>query len=379
MKFHWGMTFFPIVSTMSLISNEYHDSKLLQFPKFYQSRITNLETGHNQQSSAFLQLKIKVPNIALGLKQEADSKIETKVEMLQAGGHQGRFKLNEFDPTQIVKKTWKDEADFYQYMVPKLDRANGAPWDGWRSDFFWQEECEMRKNRKQSHLCLGNLAPTIKNSKGFFFSHPIVIDIKLGQTLYGAKTKPKTIRRKKLLAHTTTSGKFGLRLTGAQLWDNARKKYTAISKAYGFEADCTGKNLQEKFNFMFPICERVPDLEIYDDKLSYSPGGLPRAFLHRIIKDSIIPHLNRLLIHVSKMNCRLFNSSLLVIFEGDKERLESEKNKLDGGSIFDHVAVRLVDFAHASMAESPHQSLILGLQETMKLFQKLSKTLEKYL
>lgn len=130
---------------------------------------------------------------------------------------------------------------------------------------------------------------------------------------------------------------------------------------------------------MFPICERVPDLEIYDDKLSYSPGGLPRAFLHRIIKDSIIPHLNRLLIHVSKMNCRLFNSSLLVIFEGDKERLESEKNKLDGDSIFDHVAVRLVDFAHASMAESPHQSLILGLQETMKLFQKLSKTLEKYL
>ncbi|KAI9613294.1 hypothetical protein KEM48_003803 [Puccinia striiformis f. sp. tritici PST-130] len=124
------------------------------------------------------------------------------------------------------------------------------------------------------------------------------------------------------VALETTTAEFGMRLTGAQLWDNVRGEYSGIPKSFGKTIDRTGTDLQIKFNTFFPISD--PRLSrVSQEGLTYSSGGLPSGLLKQIIDRSIIPKIQRILTYLSSFNWRIYGASLLIIFEADFDTLDS--------------------------------------------------------
>lgn len=331
-----------------------------------------------------------------------------KPAVLQAGGHQDRVSIHLADPTKIIKKTLKTESNFYQSLVHRLE----ATWSGWRPKFFGtlnsSSECPDHQN--ETFIILENLTlrrstpiaagtqpgqTTVEgreeheNERGGnyeLFKHPNVIDIKLGQRLYDDVASPEKTERMIKAGLETTSAKFGIRLTGAQLWDHIKGDYVQIPKSFGKSIDPNGSDLDLRFNSLFPIrpdsnpnasvTERVTTPGIRNEKLTYSAGSIPPRLMKQIIDRSIIPKITRIISHLSSFHWRIYGSSLLIVFETDLSTLRDALSSHSDSVIESLSTVKLIDFAHVHLADSPDLGLLKGLQSTLDLFEQLSSQLE---
>ncbi|KAA1067607.1 hypothetical protein PGT21_011234 [Puccinia graminis f. sp. tritici] len=299
---------------------------------------------------------------------------ETGPVLIQAGGHQGRLGIYHNDPTRILKETYQDEADFYMHVAPKLDNLLEEPYRGsWKPSILNWEKSSMKKNgRDRAFIVLENIAPVSLHRKAGkdpnYFWHPNVIDIKLGKRLYGDKSKPSTKVRKKRLAITTTLHLLGMRLTGAQIWDNKQEKYESISKLYGHYVK--EQDLKRKFNYFFPILNVDTGSSHEEYQLRKSLGGLPKEMMKTVV-ESLISQLKNLTKNVSKFKWCTFNTSLLIVYEGDVKRLKTLNTGSPTKPTQEIAHVRLIDFPHAREDDTPDQAINLGLQTTLDLFENL--------
>jgi hypothetical protein len=140
----------------------------------------------------------------------------------QAGGHQDQVSINSAQPDKIIKKTNTNELEFYQQLVNQLEEHHHHhPKPDWRPHFFGPTNHHQTTAKQQDEhvfILLENL--TYKRSTiqiDQLFIHPNVIDIKLGQRLYDDRATPEKQERMNRAALETTSAKFGIRLTGAQV------------------------------------------------------------------------------------------------------------------------------------------------------------------
>ncbi|MBW0463306.1 hypothetical protein O181_003021 [Austropuccinia psidii MF-1] len=313
-----------------------------------------------------------------------------RMPSLQAGGHPGGIQSDLNDKGKIVKVTNQQEAAFYQSFADRLDQESRDPtWKGWRPKFYGclpihphpsggqagQEQSYQQPNDRVS-IVLENLIMRKSSERTETLSgliHPNIIDIKLGQQLYDNKASPDKVKRMKKAAHETTTAKFGIRLTGAQLWDNIKQEYLTISKEFGKRVDPNGSGLEQAFNSFFPVLDASIVPNTRKSQLTYSIGALPVVLMQQVIKQHLIPQITRLIEHVSPFKWRIYGSSILVIFEGDIEALQSKLQSPKNTS--DICTVTMIDFAHTAPAGDPDPGLLRGFETLLYLFQQLSHEL----
>jgi len=305
----------------------------------------------------------------------------------QAGGHQDQISSDSSQPGKIIKKTTPKELEFYNTLVKQLEHpflpADQTPWSEWRPQFFGSLDDHDDETDERVSIILENL--TFKRStrdqpgvKEQLFKHPNVIDIKLGQRLYDDQAPREKQERMIKASLETTSAKFGIRLTGAQIWDNVKGEYSSIPKSVGKSIKPDGSDLQVNFNTFFPISD--DQQKGSPEELSYSAGGLPSKLLKQIIDQSIIPKIQKILTYLSSFNWRIYGASLLIVFEAHLITLNTILSSSPSHS-FDHphdliaqdmATVKVIDFAHVQLADSPDPGLLKGIQSTLDLFNQLS-------
>ena len=79
----------------------------------------------------------------------------------------------------------------------------------------------IKNGKPLASIILENIA-NAKSSQDYdqdseLFWHPNVIDVKLGKKLTSESEETEKMKRKERIAKSTTSGTFGMRLTGAQV------------------------------------------------------------------------------------------------------------------------------------------------------------------
>ncbi|PLW46449.1 hypothetical protein PCANC_11128 [Puccinia coronata f. sp. avenae] len=295
-----------------------------------------------------------------------------------AGGHLGGIRLDPEDPSRLIKDTYRDEAFFYQNLAPELDNTLEKPWDGWRPHYYeWKKRDGEWRKKALASVIMENVAQTTSSKEydqdSELFWHPNVIDVKLGTKLSSDSEESEKKDRKETTSKNTTSGKFAMRLSGAEYWDNEKQEYKKESKKYGHTVEPLGIDLQEKFNALFPLSVDKGK-QIEGSLLTFSPGGLTPEMM-KLVLDSLVPQLEKLLAQVSQLKWRSPATSLLVVFEGDARRLEKvvQSNPQISAKLAD---VRLIDFAYTEAHDGVDEELVLGLKNTLKCFHELRRMIE---
>ncbi|OAV99161.1 hypothetical protein PTTG_06156 [Puccinia triticina 1-1 BBBD Race 1] len=298
---------------------------------------------------------------------------------LQAGGHQNAVKLYQNDPTKIIKDTYMREVLFYQKLAHKLDNTLAIPWGGWKPYYYgWEELSGTKNNGELARIILENLTPGTSSTEydphSNYFWHPNVLDIKLGKQLASETADPVKKARKEAMSRKTTSGTFGMRLTGAAIWDNQNLGYIKKDKKYGQDARVDGSDLEEIFNTQFPIHHRRRK-NVVRSTLTYSSGGLSPRMMQMVL-NSLIPQVEKLLKHVSEFKWSSPATSVLIIYEGDARRLKKVIQSTN--QILPKISdVRLIDFAYATEATKVDEGLVFGLKNTLGHLEKLRRNIEE--
>jgi hypothetical protein len=96
----------------------------------------------------------------------------------------------------------------------------------------------------------------------------------------------------------------------------------------------------------------------------------------QVILNSLIPQFEKLLHHVSEFKWSSPATSVLIIFEGDAQRLDKviQSTSQTSPKISD---VRLIDFAYTKEDTKVDEDLVLGLKNTLKQFKNLYRNIEK--
>ncbi|KAH9466121.1 hypothetical protein Pst134EA_033467 [Puccinia striiformis f. sp. tritici] len=291
------------------------------------------------------------------------------MKVAQAGGHPDLVSIDSAKPHQLIKQTTKNELEFYRSIVNQLEykrlSTDLKPWSDWRPNFYGSLDDQTDN---EASIVLENLTYQRPTPKTELFSHPNVIDIKLGQRLYDDHATPEKQERMNKAALETTSAQWGVRLTGAQIWDNSKGIYLNIPKSFGKSVKPDGSDLQNSFNKLFPIS----DSNQHQEELAYSTGSLSSEILKNIIDQSIIPQIIKIQTYLSSFKWRIYGASLLIVFEADQDVLLSATSHSDQQIFQDLASVKVIDFAHVQLADSPDPGLLKGIQTTLDLFHQLS-------
>ncbi|POW22644.1 hypothetical protein PSHT_01004 [Puccinia striiformis] len=291
------------------------------------------------------------------------------MKVAQAGGHPDLVSIDSAKPHQLIKQTTKNELEFYRSIVNQLEykrlSTDLKPWSDWRPNFYGSLDDQTDN---EASIVLENLTYQRPTPKTELFSHPNVIDIKLGQRLYDDHATPEKQERMNKAALETTSAQWGVRLTGAQIWDNSKGIYLNIPKSFGKSVKPDGSDLQNSFNKLFPIS----DSNQHQEELAYSTGSLSSEILKNIIDQSIIPQIIKIQTYLSSFKWRIYGASLLIVFEADQDLLLAATSHSDQQIFQDLASVKVIDFAHVQLADSPDPGLLKGIQTTLDLFHQLS-------
>lgn len=155
------------------------------------------------------------------------------------------------------------------------------------------------------------------------YQKPNILDVKLGARLW-ADDAPRA-KREKLdrNAEETTSKALGIRISGMRIWHGLEPAndsrplidgYGVYDKHYG--RALTSETVQEGFEHFFRIRK----------------GDVPNKWIKRVIR-RFVEDLEGLQSALEKEESRMYSSSLLFVYEGDRTALQdaflSEKNLLD--------------------------------------------------
>lgn len=262
----------------------------------------------------------------------------------------------------------------------------------------------------------------------YLFTHPSVLDAKLGTKLHAPDaTAEKKARMEKKAAETTT-GPAGLRLTGASTWHAPTSSFISTPRGFGYGLKVEG--LPEGLRRFFPLpSDSLPFLN--DDGQTgpaYEGHALPPRLAARVLTQ-LDGEIGRLTETLSRIDLRAVGASLLVVYEGDATRLaqaferfdrrrvtlaarslsqgedqdeddededdeesesesESDDDDDDGvkadekrASKCPPLVVRLIDFAHTWLeeGEGPDEGVLLGLRTLRSLVQDRLKQVDEWI
>lgn len=262
----------------------------------------------------------------------------------------------------------------------------------------------------------------------YLFTHPSVLDAKLGTKLHAPDaTAEKKARMEKKAAETTT-GRAGLRLTGSSTWHAPSSSFISTPRGFGYGLKV--EELPEGFRRFFPLpSDSLPFLND-DGKTgpSYEGHTLPPRLAARLLT-CLEEELARLTETLSQIDLRAVGASVLVVYEGDANRLaqaferfdrrrvtlaakslsqrdaqddsddddDDDESDSDSGSDSDDddgvraddkraskcppMVVRLIDFAHTWLeeGEGPDEGVLLGLRTLRSLVQGRLKQVEEWI
>lgn len=244
------------------------------------------------------------------------------------------------------------------------------------------------------------------------FKRPNFMDVKLGKRLWADDAPPAKRARFDDVAAKTTSGSLGFRVAGMQIWepfsspashrrDIKNTKVHPYHEADGSEAT---DGMYRAYNKMYGrglTIENVQDA--FKELLCLESGDLTVDLLEGIVRDmdSLIEEIETTL---SSKECRMYSTSLLLVFEGDPEARKAlidaaikravqesenmENDFLDGdGGDEDQdgeddeveeprlLDVRIIDFAHADWTPGQGQdgNTLIGIQNVRRVVQGLAR------
>ncbi|KAF9179462.1 hypothetical protein BGZ51_004243 [Haplosporangium sp. Z 767] len=229
-------------------------------------------------------------------------------------------------------------------------------------------------------LCLENVSHGFKKA--------CVLDLKLGTQLYDDNASDEKKARLGAVSDNTTSGKFGIRLTGFQIYDSAKDDFTKYSKDYG--KGLTENTILDGFRAFFSA--------------RLGPERM-RLVIERFVNDLADFHAT-----IQTQEVRMRSSSLLMVYEGDAEAFDEglameqekinaavsrakahlEREDKNGEEIDDDeddddddydddevsqkvTDMRLIDFAHSTFTPGmgPDEGVVLGVKSALMFFERL--------
>lgn len=270
---------------------------------------------------------------------------------IQVSGHAGSLSVHA-DGSWVLKQCSPVEAHFYQSvwqedvpgsetLRPLMPACYGiADKDGQWLD-GWGEPFALKPSPMYSVL-LENL------TEGFV--RPCVSDWKIGTQLYDERdpllTDEKRARMQRKAAETT-SGSFGLRVTGWQTWNTNTNSYVRADKAPGRAA--------ESHDDLIALWMRVLD-----------SGSAECTAERRQLCKYVLRELEHIRNVLRTLDLRIRGASVLVIYEGDAD---AAKAMLATSS---PVSLRVIDYAHARWChgEGPDRGAELGLDTLISVVQR---------
>ncbi|EMR11282.1 hypothetical protein PNEG_00310 [Pneumocystis murina B123] len=211
------------------------------------------------------------------------------------------------------------------------------------------------------------------------FVRPCTIDVKLGSRLWDDDVSPEKRKRLEEVSKHTTSGCLGFRVSAMRIWNVNEATYQSYSKEWG--KSLTASTISEGLN------KFLSAVEAKEQRL-------------RIVSEWI-NSLTQIQEVLSKVEVRMYSSSLLFIYEGDPEVLmqrikqldvakqnieeldietQSSNNSTDSinsekNCNIPHISVcRLIDFAHAHwvVGQGSDENVLHGIASLKTILMKIS-------
>ncbi|KAJ1658021.1 hypothetical protein IWQ61_002657 [Dispira simplex] len=150
-------------------------------------------------------------------------------------------------------------------------------------------------------VCLENLL--------YGFSKPCIMDLKIGQRLYDDQASEAKRQWGIEAAQSTTTGSLGLRISGIEVFDQAKCDYVQYSGDYG-------KSLTK---------DTIPD-----GFRAFLPLSMKQEYREFLIKEFTLA-LTEMIKVVEAHELRMYGASLLFVYEGDNQRRDRilAENNLD--------------------------------------------------
>ncbi|KAF2723847.1 SAICAR synthase-like protein [Polychaeton citri CBS 116435] len=282
----------------------------------------------------------------------------------------------------IIKPSTQQEVDFYQQtladqpvfgeLLPTFmgTLSLGAPMHG-KDDIAI--EAELTQDEKDTKLLHGKKITTgtaiVLENLESNFKHPNVLDLKLGAQLYAPGTPADKAERLDKVSVETTSGSLNFRIAGMKVWNG--NSYDIYDKFYGRKFDA--KNVSDGFNAFFA---------------GLTSSGLRKDEAQGIL-ETILADITKARHCLEKAESRMYGASVLVVYEGDPDALDTimggvpktpradekaptvgevkraeaeEEDEEDDPPIA--FTVKMIDFAHARWApgEGQDENVIKGLK-----------------
>lgn len=217
------------------------------------------------------------------------------------------------------------------------------------------------------------------------FRKPNILDVKLGARLWDDNAPP--VKRAKLdkVSEETTSRPLGYRIAGMRTWQGSAINDNASN---GLSAD--GYKLYDKFYGRQFSADTVR--QGFEDFFLLERGAVGKGPLRRVI-NRFLEDLEGLKIVLEREESRMYSSSLLFVYEGDKDALkkafvaekEEDDTPLNG---YDRAetheesdddeegkpavqALKLIDFAHAEWTpgQGRDENLLHGLVNVIEMLE----------
>ena len=275
--------------------------------------------------------------------------------LIQVGGHPG---IVQECGQYVLKRALNTETMFYEttYETSGGSDAKKAMFRAWMPLCYGIADAQGHwlpgwpriplDDVQLPQLSIGSHTLVLENLvRPFVYAN--VCDIKLGTILYNDQNTELSSEKRERMhqkASDTTSGTFGIRITGFCTWDASKQAFVQSGKAPG-KAARTKEDLQ---------------------RLLYDAWGASSPVRERVIHTHLLPRIEALRDTLAHLPVKIRSASVLVIMEGDDARLQALLAR--GERVLD---VRIIDFAHSRWAEAPDDGVLLGLETLYELGSRL--------
>ncbi|KAL8719276.1 MAG: hypothetical protein Q9225_003706 [Loekoesia sp. 1 TL-2023] len=215
------------------------------------------------------------------------------------------------------------------------------------------------------------------------FKKPNILDVKLGARLWDDNAPPAKRVKLDKAAEETTSKPLGFRIAGMRTWYGSA---TADGNTNGLSPD--GYKLYDKFYGRQFTANTVR--QGFEDFFLLEKDAIAKGPLRKVI-NRFLEDLEGLKFVLEREESRMYSSSLLFVYEGDRDALENafvaEKEEedptdgVDGGETHEESddddeegkpavqALKLIDFAHAEWTpgQGKDENLLHGLRNVIKI------------
>ncbi|CAO3643518.1 unnamed protein product [Cunninghamella echinulata] len=235
-----------------------------------------------------------------------------------------------------------------------------TPDNPWSFQIYQRDLQKIQQHAKDSSMLSATGTATDDHIKQFILledltdgvNYPCVLDLKMGTRQYGTDATVNKMRSQTLKCEQSTSKSLGVRVCGMQVYNSKKNTFLFQDKYYG----------------------RTLTVDTFRDTLEGYLNNGNGCQIHYI--PSILKRLRHIASIIKTMHdYRFYTSSLLIIYDGDKE---NKKKDID---------LRIIDFAHCVTQEEvrrhgatftfpprhqgPDNGYLLGLKSLVSCFESI--------